>query len=237
MKQSGSCLSLAAILALLNGGCATLRRTEVAVAAPPQNYFAPPNAHEQFRRVAVLPMSSGSFPDQYVRRLDAAFLSELSKRGLFEIVPVSRAQMESLFGERQFSSTEVLPADALKRLQESCGVDGVLFPDYHFMVAATRPLGATMESAIKSFRQDPILTLLLRRGGINLLLATYMSIPAEERLIEDIYEPALHCSTTGMIAANVIFGDYEVALQLADRLMRHGISAPPTDAPEILAEA
>lgn len=106
------------------------------------------------------------------------------------------------------------------------GPDGLLFPDYHFMVAATRPLGASIASAFRSFRQDPILTLLLRRGGINLLLATYMSIPADERLIPDIYEPALHCSTTGMIAANVLFGDYEVALQLADRLMRHGISAP-----------
>ncbi len=52
----------------------------------------------------------------------------------------------------------------------------------------------------------------------------------------DLYEPALHCSTTGMIAANVIFGDYEVALQLADRLMRHGISAPQSDAPEIQPE-
>jgi len=117
------------------------------------------------------------------------------------------------------------------------GPDGLLFPDYHFMVAATRPLGATMESAVRSFRQDPILTLLLKRGGINLLLATYMSIPADERLIADIYEPALHCSTTGMIAANVIFGDYEVALQLADRLMRHGISAPQSEAPEIQPEA
>lgn len=118
------------------------------------------------------------------------------------------------------------------------GPDGVFFPDYHFMVAETRPLGTSVASAIESFRQDPILTLMLRRGGINLLLSTYMSIPEEERLIRDIYEPALHCSTTGMIAANVIFGDYEVALQLADRLMRHGISAPPmADDVEIRAEA
>jgi hypothetical protein len=118
------------------------------------------------------------------------------------------------------------------------GPDGLLFPDYHFMVASARPLGSSLETAIKSFRQDPILTLLLRRGGVNLLLATYMSIPPEERLIADIYEPALHCSTTGMIAANVIFGDYEVALQLADRLMRHGISAPHHEGDvEIRAEA
>ena len=135
MRRPGVCHALAAVLAVLSGGCATLglTRTEVAVAPPPQNYFAPEKAAGQFRRVALLPMYSGNFPDQYVRALDAAFLLELSKRGLFEIVPVSRAQMESLFGERQFSSIETLPADALKRLQERCGVDGVLFTDLtHF---------------------------------------------------------------------------------------------------------
>lgn len=115
------------------------------------------------------------------------------------------------------------------------GPDGVLFPDYHFMVADARPLGTTLPSAIASFRRDPILSLLLRRGGVNLLLSTYMSIPPHERLIADIYEPARACSTTGMIAANVLFGDYEVALQLAGRLMTHGISAPATER-EIRAE-
>lgn len=135
MRQPGVCLPLAAILAILTGGCETLKlkRTEVAVAAPPQNYFAPAKTGEQFRRVALLPMHSGNLPDQYVRALDAAFLSELSKRGLFEIVPVSRTQMESLFGERQFASTDPLPADALKQLQERYGVDGILFTDLtHF---------------------------------------------------------------------------------------------------------
>ena len=135
MRRPGVCHALAAIIAVFTGGCATLNlhRTAVAVAPPPQNYFAPATQAGQFRRVALLPMSSGTFPDQTVRALDAAFLSELSKRGLFEIVPVSRAQMEALFGERQFSSTDTLPADALKRLQERCGVDGVLFTDLtHF---------------------------------------------------------------------------------------------------------
>ena len=135
MRRPGVCHVLAAVFAILTGGCATLHwpRTEVAVAPPPQNFFSRAAPSGQFRRVALLPMYSGSFPDQYVRALDAAFLSELSKRGLFEIVPVSRAQMEALFGERQFSSTETLPADALKRLEERCGVDGVLFTDLtHF---------------------------------------------------------------------------------------------------------
>ncbi len=105
------------------------------------------------------------------------------------------------------------------------GPDGVLYPDYHFMVAGARPLGTTMDSAVESFRSDPILGLLLKRGGLNALLETYMSIPEDERLLDDIYAAARSCSTTGMVGANVLFGDYEVAGQLATRLMTHGIAS------------
>lgn len=106
------------------------------------------------------------------------------------------------------------------------GPDGILYPDYHFMVSGTRPLGARIADAIQSFRRDPVLGLLLRRGGLNALLSTYHAIPAEERLIEDLYEPTLSCSTAGMAAANVLFGDYEVAGELAVRLMTNGVTLP-----------
>ena len=134
MRQRGSHHALSAILAaILTSGCATLRHVSAPVVPPAQNFFAPSAPDEQLRRVALLPMHSSTLPDQYVRALDAAFLFELSKRGLFEVVPVSRAQMEALFGERQFASTDALPADALARLREQCGVDGVLFTDLtHF---------------------------------------------------------------------------------------------------------
>lgn len=135
MRQRSVHHALAAVLAVLSGGCETLKlATAKAPPAPPvQNYFAPATPGEQLRRVALLPMYSGSFPDQYVRTLDAAFLAELSKRSLFEVVPVSRGQMEALFGERQFSSTETLPAESLAQIRERFGVDGVLFTDLtHF---------------------------------------------------------------------------------------------------------
>lgn len=125
--------TVAAVFALFAGGCATLKQASVPVATPVENHFAHPVPGEQLRRVALLPMYSGAYPDQNLRALDTAFLSELSKRGLFEVVPVSRGQMEALFGERQFSSTESLPASALARLRDECGVDGVLFTDLtHF---------------------------------------------------------------------------------------------------------
>ena len=125
--------ALAAICALFTGGCATLKHASLPAAPAPENFFSPATPGEQLRRVALLPLHSGAFPDQNLRALDAAFQSELSKRGLFEVVPVSRARLEALFGERQFSSTEELPADVFSRLREECGVDGVLFTDLtHF---------------------------------------------------------------------------------------------------------
>jgi hypothetical protein len=133
MRQPCVHRALAAILALLAGGCATLRHASVPVAVPVENHFTSPTPGEQLRRVALLPMHSETYPDQNLRALDAAFLSELSKRGLFEVVPVSRGELEAMFGARQFSSTDTLPADALTRLRDHCGVDGVLFTDLtHF---------------------------------------------------------------------------------------------------------
>ena len=135
MKRRGVLCALAGVLSLFSGGCATLK---LAVAPappppPPPNYFAPATPGEQLRRVALLPLHSETYPDQYMRRLDATFHAELTKKALFEVVPVSRAELESLFGERQFSSTDELPAEALKRLREHYGVDGVLFTDLtHF---------------------------------------------------------------------------------------------------------
>lgn len=134
MKQARVLRALSCALAIFPAGCATLKHHATTSAAPPpQSYFSPPTPGEQLRRVALLPLHSETYPEQYLRALDATFLAELSKRALFEVVPVSRAQMESLFGERHFSSTELLPADALKRLRDQCGVDSVLFTDLtHF---------------------------------------------------------------------------------------------------------
>lgn len=50
----------------------------------------------------------------------------------------------------------------------------------------------------------------------------YMAIPADQRVISDIYEPAILGSTAGSVAANVLFDDYEVALELAGQLLTEG---------------
>ncbi len=117
-----------AALALLFGGCATVKMA-TAPLPPPQNYFAPADRAAPIRRVALLPLFNAAYPERYVRGLDAAFLAELEKKARFEVVAVGRAQMESLFGERQFGSADVLPAEVLTRLRAHFGVDGVIFTD------------------------------------------------------------------------------------------------------------
>lgn len=95
---------------------------------PPQNYFSAASG-QPMRRVAFLPIWNARLPAEYLQDVDSAFSTELAKRALFEIVPISRTQLSNIFGERQLSSVEILPAEALAKLRAQFGVDGVLFTD------------------------------------------------------------------------------------------------------------
>lgn len=81
------------------------------------------------RRVALLPVYHHRFPAEALRDLDSAFNSELSKKTVFEVVPVSRAQMEGLIGLREVSSVDKVPGDLFRKLKDHFGVDGVMFTD------------------------------------------------------------------------------------------------------------
>jgi hypothetical protein len=124
---------LIAALALVHSGCITKRHALAPPPPPPQNYFSTDNFGMPMRRVALLPLFNGAYADHYLRALDETFESELTKKALFEVVRVSRAEMETLFGARQIPSTDTLPSDALTRLRTRYGVDGVVFTDLtHF---------------------------------------------------------------------------------------------------------
>ena len=58
------------------------------------------------RRVAVLPIACDTTLEASLGELDAALAQELAKTSMFELVPVTRAQLETSFGRRQFSSVE-----------------------------------------------------------------------------------------------------------------------------------
>jgi len=128
--MSASRLPLAvAVLSLAFSACTTTRHASAPPPPPPQNYFAPATEGAPMRRVALLPLWNEKLPGEYLRDVDGAFSAELTKKAVFEVVPVSRSQMESLFGERQLSSAEALPAEMLARLRARFGVEGVIFTD------------------------------------------------------------------------------------------------------------
>jgi hypothetical protein len=81
------------------------------------------------RRVAVLPLASDRLAPDSLRDVTTAFLSELNKKGVFEVVPVSASALEQITGQRQLASVEKLPADLLIRLRDKFGAEGILFTD------------------------------------------------------------------------------------------------------------
>lgn len=119
-------------------GCQSHFHT-VRLATPvPGSYAAPLDDGVAMRRVAVLPLCTAGAPDA-LRDVEAAFAAELGSETFFEVVPISRAELEELTGERQLSSVAVLPADLLERLRGKFGAEGVLFTDItHF--SPYRPL-------------------------------------------------------------------------------------------------
>jgi len=123
-------LVLALLGAAFGAGCQTIKPAGVFVGPPsPQNFFSGEPVGYPFRRVALLPIFNEKYPTESVRVLDSAFNAELTKKSLFEVVPVSQASLEKLFGDRQLSSVENLPANLLEKLRERYGVDGILFTD------------------------------------------------------------------------------------------------------------
>lgn len=134
--------ALLALAALFFTGCESIRKKVGATiagkpAAPPHaaNYFRPPLPDKSLpmRRVAMLPLAGGRFSAEALRDVTTAFQSELSRKTLFEVVPVSGADLEAICGQRQLSSVEPIPSEVLRTLRERFGAEGVLFTDItHF---------------------------------------------------------------------------------------------------------
>ncbi len=141
MRQHSLLVVFGAVaLPLLFSGCQTGKKAVTFVKPqPPQNYFSGEPIGIPIRRVALLPIYNDRYPAEHLRVMDAAFNAELTKKSIFEVVPVSRSSMESFFGHRQLASVETLPADLLEKLRDRYGVDGVIFTDItHY--SAYRPL-------------------------------------------------------------------------------------------------
>jgi hypothetical protein len=79
------------------------------------------------RRVAVLPLHADGWADDELAPLDGVFRETLVRAERFEVMPVSRREVEARFGRETFSPGSALPADLLTRLQADFGADAVLF--------------------------------------------------------------------------------------------------------------
>ena len=84
-----------------------------------------------FNRVAVLPNFHSDSAASILSYSDDIFLNELSKVGLFEVVPVSTDFCRKNFGKDRISSSESLPDNFLPLLIEEFGANGVMFLDLH----------------------------------------------------------------------------------------------------------
>ena len=95
----------------------------------PQSWFRPTGPSRAMRRIAILPVHHARLPGSLLRDIDIAFNEELSKKAVFEVVPVTRETMEKLVDRREVSSVEQIPGDLFRKLRDQYGVEGVMFND------------------------------------------------------------------------------------------------------------
>lgn len=129
MKQLRTIFLLAAA-SLATEGC---QSRQVAYVKPeidaPQSWFLPSGPGRPMRRVAILPAYHPRLPGEVLKEVDSAFNGELSKKAVFEVIPITRSAMELLTDQREISSVERIPGDLFRKLRDQYGVDGVMFND------------------------------------------------------------------------------------------------------------
>lgn len=132
-------VALLGLLAFLFPACTSVGgRLAAKIAGPPlpppvpdTNFFQSrlPDKSSRMVRVAMLPLSNAKFPPEALRHVAEALHAELSRKAIFEIVPVRGADLEAICGHRQISSVEQIPSELFDSLRERFGADGVLFTD------------------------------------------------------------------------------------------------------------
>lgn len=109
------------------GGCVRSPKTEPAAASPAHAYRAEATLPDSLRRVAVLPLASRVNGAAAGAELMSPWvLTELQKRQLFDLVPVSRADLRAWTGREQWSPSDELPARFLTAIRSGTGCDAVL---------------------------------------------------------------------------------------------------------------
>jgi hypothetical protein len=117
--------------ALCGVACKSVQVVRVPVKTElPENWFRPSDGPGMLmRRIVVLPVYNEKYTGLVMKDIDDAFLAELSKLNAFEVVSVTRADMETVMGRRELSSVEPISVDFFRKMRDVYGAEGVMFID------------------------------------------------------------------------------------------------------------
>mgnify|MGYP001412467650 CR=1 FL=1 len=94
------------------------------------NHGAQTQLPANLRRVVLLPVAGGSVADaESSATLSAVFAAELQKCNRFEVVTLTREDVQRRFRQPEVLSTAALPHDFMVKLRRDLAVDGVMFVD------------------------------------------------------------------------------------------------------------
>ena len=119
-------------ISLFSFSCRKFKEEKVIAKAEP---FRPTNIYPverlplNFTRVALLPCFHEDPDSAVLSFCDEIFLQELSQERIFEIVRIKPNELKSLTGFSRVSSTDDLPANFLRIIENRTGARGVLFID------------------------------------------------------------------------------------------------------------
>lgn len=136
VRSRGTALQLLLVgLMMLTAGCQSWR-TDMMDKAQHKAFIRPANFNGDkqlplaLRRVLVLPTYGGTVAQvEASQALDEVLLSALQKKARFEVVAVTREEIQRRFHQPEFSSAAVLPHGFLEELGRAYGVEAVLFVD------------------------------------------------------------------------------------------------------------
>ena len=124
-------LLLGVALVLLSGCQSVEPRLALVQPYRPQNYRVARTADwEDVNRVVLLPISSNCRCPELSSvedRFDETILSELVKARGFQVVPVSRRELNAHYGKRNWSPGESIPSDFFDFMKSSYAADAVAF--------------------------------------------------------------------------------------------------------------
>lgn len=156
-------LSLGLISSLLLGACTATDRSQIVENS--YQPYCPVNFTESaaplpcaIKRVAMMPICENRLciDEQMLTNLDETFIGELQKTNKFEVVPVRRLDLLSIYNVDQFGSVDDLPQNLYSEIYKITGADAILFTDLtHFR--PYKPVSMSIRSKLVDIKDGSII--------------------------------------------------------------------------------